>query len=102
MYSFLTLNDTVVLQKSAGADEYGISTFSEAVEVAVQLRYVDSLKKYQGSGALNVVTYEICFPATVDVSVSDAVVIDGKTLTFKTFQRFRDLSGNVIYSKVTA
>lgn len=101
MYAFLTLNSTVILKKTCGKDDYGLPLTCEELEVDVQLTEKNSLKSYQNNGKLGVVTYEISFPADVEVTVRDTVVIDGEELRFKTLQRFRDLSGNIIYTKVT-
>ena len=101
MYNFLTLNDTVILRKTEGNDEYGLPLVIEESEVLVKVTDVNRLKAYQDYGQLGVATYEISFPADVEVSTRDSIVINGEELRFKTLQRFRDFSGNVIYTKVT-
>ena len=101
MYAFLTLNQRVVLRKTVGHDEYGLPLTHEELEVDVYLRETNSLKSYQNYGNLGVMTYEISFPPHIEVSVMDKVVINGEAFHFKTLQRFRDLSGNLIYTKVT-
>ena len=101
MYNFLTLNDTVILRKTEGNDEYGLPLVIEESEVLVKVTDINSLKTYQNHGQLGVVAYEISFPADVEVSTRDTVVINGEEMRFKTLQRFRDFSGNIIYTKVT-
>lgn len=106
MYAFLTLNDTVVLKKKGERDAYGLPIATDKKEVRVHLSEKSESERVGVSNAgthgdIFRAEYVIKFPAEIEVAPTDIVEINGAEYRFTSYKRYRDLSGNVVFTRVT-
>lgn len=103
MLNFSIYNDTVYLiQQSEVKDVWGINTL-QSVKIPVPCRCVESVEsiKLMGEKSENYITkYVISFPSDVDVKYGDKIIIDGVSFNVAKLSKSRDLSGNIMTSKV--
>lgn len=103
MLNFSIYNDTVYLiQQSEVKDDWGISVLQNT-KIPVPCRCVESVEsiKLMGEKSENYITkYIISFPSDVDVKYGDKIVINDVSFNIAKLSKSRDLSGNIMASKV--
>ena len=103
MLNFIGYSDTVTIYRaSTTLDDWGMITTSEEKEV-VKCRLVEEIQTIKISGEKSnshITKYSICFPHTVKITEDDKVEVRGKVYRIAQLKTSRDLSGNLLMSKV--
>lgn len=103
MLEFMGYPDRVnICRASEDLDNWGITVISET-KTEVRCRLAESDEAIKLSGQKNtdyIAKYSICFPSTVTVYPEDKIEIDGLLYDVAKISKSRDLSGNIMASKV--
>lgn len=103
MLEFMGYPDRVIIHRaSEDRDDWGIPVISKT-RTEVRCRLAESNEAIKLSGQKNtehIAKYSICFPSTVVISPKDKIEIDGLLFNVAKISKSRDLSGNIMASKV--